>query len=46
MAGVGWENVERRIAVVWKNIEAVLRGDIPIGVVTETKRAASVPASY
>jgi glyoxylate/hydroxypyruvate/2-ketogluconate reductase len=45
MAGVGWENVERRIAVVWKNIEAVLRGDIPIGVVTETKRAASVPAS-
>ena len=45
MAGVGWENVERRIATVWKNIEAVLRGDIPIGVVTETKRAASVPAS-
>lgn len=45
MAGVGWENVERRIAAVWKNIEAVLRGDIPIGVVTETTRAASVPVS-
>ena len=45
MAGVGWENVERRIASVWKNIDTVLRGDIPIGVVTATKRAANVPAS-
>lgn len=46
MAGVGWENVERRIAAVWKNIDAVLRGDIPIGVVTSTKRVADVPASH
>ena len=45
MAGVGWENVERRIASVWKNIDTVLRGDIPIGVVTATKHAANVPAS-
>jgi len=45
MAGVGWENVERRIATVWHNIDAVLRGDIPTGVVTATKRAANVPAS-
>ena len=45
MAGVGWENVERRIATVWQNIDAVLRGRIPSGVVTATKRAANVPAS-
>jgi phosphoglycerate dehydrogenase-like enzyme len=45
MAGVGWENVERRISSVWKNIDAALRGDIPSGVVTATKRAANVPAS-
>jgi glyoxylate/hydroxypyruvate/2-ketogluconate reductase len=45
MAGVGWENVERRIATVWQNIDAVLRGGIPSGVVTATKRAANVPAS-
>jgi phosphoglycerate dehydrogenase-like enzyme len=45
MAGVGWENVERRIATVWQNFDAVLRGGIPSGVVTATKRAANVPAS-
>jgi len=39
MAGVGWENVERRIVSVWSNIEATLRGDVPSGVVTATKRA-------
>jgi phosphoglycerate dehydrogenase-like enzyme len=39
MAGVGWENVERRIASVWKNIEAALHGDTPSGVVTAVKRA-------
>jgi phosphoglycerate dehydrogenase-like enzyme len=44
MAGVGWENVERRIALVWKNIEAVLQGRIPSGVVTTTRRRADVPA--
>ena len=43
MAGTGWENVERRIATVWQNIDAVLRGDIPSGVVTTTKRAANMP---
>jgi gluconate 2-dehydrogenase len=43
MAGVGWENVERRIATVWQNIDAVLRGGIPSGVVTATKRATNVP---
>jgi len=45
MAGVGWENVQRRIATVWQNFDAVLRGGIPSGVVTVTKRAANVPAS-
>jgi phosphoglycerate dehydrogenase-like enzyme len=45
MAGVGWENVERRIATVWRNIDSVLKGGVPIGVVTETKRAVTVPAS-
>jgi phosphoglycerate dehydrogenase-like enzyme len=39
MAGVGWENVERRIATVWQNFDAVLTGGIPNGVVTATKRA-------
>jgi D-3-phosphoglycerate dehydrogenase/gluconate 2-dehydrogenase len=39
MAGVGWENVERRIETVWNNIETVLRGGPPIGVITDTKRA-------
>jgi gluconate 2-dehydrogenase len=43
MAGVGWENVERRIAAVWRNIDTVLQGGIPTGVVTTTKRAANVP---
>jgi phosphoglycerate dehydrogenase-like enzyme len=45
MAGVGWENVERRIAAVWRNIDTVLQGGVPIGVVTTTKRVAIVPAS-
>ncbi|MFF1255087.1 NAD(P)-dependent oxidoreductase [Pseudarthrobacter sp. NPDC058329] len=39
MAGVGWENVERRIATVWQNFDAVLSGGMPTGVVTATKRA-------
>lgn len=42
MAGVGWENVQRRIATVWQNIEAVLRGDVPTGVVTQVKRPANL----
>jgi phosphoglycerate dehydrogenase-like enzyme len=45
MAGVGWENVERRIETVWRNIDAALKGGIPTGVVTTTKRFATVPAS-
>jgi phosphoglycerate dehydrogenase-like enzyme len=45
MAGVGWENVERRIETVWRNIDAALKGGIPSGVVTTTKRATTVPAS-
>ncbi|MFD4420578.1 NAD(P)-dependent oxidoreductase [Agromyces sp. NPDC058484] len=44
MAGVGWENVQRRIATVWRNIDTVLRGGIPSGVVTETKRMVGPPA--
>ncbi|MFL4473751.1 NAD(P)-dependent oxidoreductase [Paeniglutamicibacter sp. MACA_103] len=44
MAGVGWENVERRIATVWQNFDSVLRGGIPGGVVTTTKRAANMHA--
>ncbi|HEX2248114.1 MAG TPA: NAD(P)-dependent oxidoreductase [Arthrobacter sp.] len=44
MAGVGWENVQRRIATVWQNFDAVLHGGIPRGVVTVTKRAANMPA--
>ncbi|RBP65067.1 phosphogluconate 2-dehydrogenase/D-3-phosphoglycerate dehydrogenase/gluconate 2-dehydrogenase [Brevibacterium sanguinis] len=43
MAGVGWENVERRIETVWGNFATVLRGGIPRGVVTAAKRAA-IPA--
>jgi gluconate 2-dehydrogenase len=43
MAGVGWENVQRRIATVWQNFDAVLRGDIPRGVITKTKRAVNIP---
>jgi phosphoglycerate dehydrogenase-like enzyme len=39
MAGVGWENVERRIATVWQNFDTVLAGGAPTGVVTATKRA-------
>ncbi|MEG2578277.1 MAG: NAD(P)-dependent oxidoreductase, partial [Glutamicibacter sp.] len=38
MAGVGWENVQRRLATVWDNIDAVLRSEVPLGVVTETRR--------
>ena len=45
MAGVGWENVQRRIETVWQNFAAALRGDIPSGVVTDTKRAANVAAA-
>jgi phosphoglycerate dehydrogenase-like enzyme len=45
MAGVGWENVERRIATVWQNFDAVLRGGTPTGVVTTTKRVANVHAA-
>ena len=45
MAGVGWENVERRIAMVWQNIDTVLRGGIPSGVVTTTKRWEGMQAS-
>lgn len=39
MAGVGWENVQRRIDAVWRNIDTVLHGGTPIGVVTTTRRA-------
>ncbi|MDJ1370681.1 NAD(P)-dependent oxidoreductase [Gulosibacter molinativorax] len=42
MAGVGWENVQRRIVTGWGNIQAVLRGDVPTGVITEVKRAEQV----
>ena len=43
MAGVGWENVERRIATVWKNIDTALHGGVPSGVVTATKRRSTPP---
>jgi phosphoglycerate dehydrogenase-like enzyme len=39
MAGVGWENVQRRIETVWQNFDAVLRGETPRGVVTGAKKA-------
>lgn len=45
MAGVGWENVERRIATVWQNFDEVLRGGVPRGVVTATKKAENNPVS-
>ncbi len=45
MAGVGWENVRRRIATVWKNIETVAGGGVPSGVITDTKRAAGRPTA-
>ena len=38
MAGVGWENVERRIQTVWQNIDTVLHGGAPSGVITQTTR--------
>ncbi|GGH33407.1 NAD(P)-dependent oxidoreductase [Microbacterium album] len=44
MAGVGWENVQRRIAAVWSNIQLAARGDAPSGVITETKRAPQLSA--
>ncbi|MFJ2618039.1 NAD(P)-dependent oxidoreductase [Glutamicibacter sp. NPDC087344] len=44
MAGVGWENVQRRIATVWSNIDAVVRGEVPVGVVTEVKRPPVIQA--
>lgn len=44
MAGVGWENVQRRIATVWQNFDAVISGGIPTGVVTATKRAVNTVA--
>lgn len=45
MAGVGWENVERRIETVWQNFDTVLRGGIPSGIITATKRVAdAMPA--
>ncbi|MCW4466516.1 hydroxyacid dehydrogenase [Glutamicibacter sp. MNS18] len=42
MAGVGWENVQRRIETVWQNINTVLDGGIPRGVITQTKRVPSL----
>ncbi|MBQ6621968.1 MAG: hypothetical protein IJH75_03965 [Mogibacterium sp.] len=39
MAGVGWENVERRVVVVWDNLQRVLRGEEPRGVVTRIRKA-------
>lgn len=39
MAGVGWENVQRRIAAVWSNIEAAARGGIPSSVITDVRRS-------
>ncbi|PRA08269.1 hydroxyacid dehydrogenase [Arthrobacter sp. MYb211] len=44
MAGVGWENVARRIETVWENLDAVLRGEVPRGVITATKRAPEIQA--
>ncbi|GAB3262588.1 D-isomer specific 2-hydroxyacid dehydrogenase family protein [Arthrobacter pigmenti] len=45
MAGVGWENVQRRIETVWQNFYAALNGEIPSGVITATKRVVDNPAS-
>jgi phosphoglycerate dehydrogenase-like enzyme len=45
MAGVGWENVQRRIATVWSNIEAAAGGGIPSGVITNVRRAAIATAT-
>jgi len=39
MAGVGWENVQRRIATVWSNIDTVLQSGVPSGVVTDVRRS-------
>lgn len=45
MAGVGWENVERRIATVWRNIDTVLQGGVPSGVITTPWRASGAAPS-
>lgn len=45
MAGVGWENVQRRIETVWQNIDTVLRGGAPSGVITETTRTMNLATS-
>lgn len=45
MAGVGWENVERRIATVWRNFDTVLSGGVPTGVITTTRRVVTARAS-
>jgi len=45
MAGVGWENVQRRIATVWENINSVLQDEVPRGVVTDIKRAPAIAAA-
>lgn len=42
MAGVGWENVQRRIATVWENIRCVLQDEVPYGVVTKTTRTPAL----
>lgn len=39
MAGVGWENVQRRIEMVWRNVDVALRGGEPVGVITAVRRA-------
>lgn len=45
MAGVGWENVQRRIETVWSNVTTALDGGIPAGVVTQVRRAPVVSAA-
>lgn len=45
MAGVGWENVQRRIDTVWSNVTTALDGGIPSGVITQTRRAPGVAAA-
>lgn len=44
MAGVGWENVERRIQTIWRNFQAVLDGGVPEGVVTTSAPAPETVA--
>lgn len=38
MAGVGWENVLRRIETVWRNVEIARSGGAPSGVITAVDR--------